>query len=71
MSEHIYNERKNIRTSNKVEIIHSTNKGFIGRLPNVQYKQTDDSWVNQGSRWLINEDDPQVIMDSGFKTATL
>lgn len=71
MEEFTYNERKNIRTSYRVEKVFSTDKGFIGRLPDVQYKQGDGSWVSQGSRWLINEENPQVIMDFGFKSAEL
>jgi hypothetical protein len=65
-----YNQYKTIRTRSRVEIIYSTHKGFIGRLPNVEYKQHDGTWVSQGSRWLINESDPGVIMDSGFKPAS-
>jgi len=71
MAEFTYNERKNIRTTYRVEKVFSTDKGFIGRLPDVQYKQTDGSWVSQGSRWLINEESPQAIMDFGFKSAEL
>lgn len=71
MSEYIYNERKSIRTNARVEKIYSTNKGFIGRLENVDYKQSDGSWEAQGSRWLINEDDPKEIMNNGFKSAKL
>lgn len=69
MAEHIYNKAKTIRTNSRVERIYATNKGFIGRLENVEYKQSDDSWKSQGSRWLINEDDPVMIMDNGFKAA--
>lgn len=71
MSKYTYNKSRNIRTSFGVATIYSTNKGFIGRIPDVEYKQSDDSWRSQGSRWLINEDDVQVIMDNGFKGATL
>lgn len=71
MSEYTYNEIKNIRTSYEVEKIYSTNKGFIGRIPEVEYKQADGTWRKQGSRWLINEDNVQVIMDNGFKAATI
>ncbi|EGQ8387848.1 hypothetical protein GTW33_24005 [Vibrio parahaemolyticus] len=67
----IYNKSKTIRTNSDVEKIYSTNKGFIGRLESVEYKQNDGSWKNQGSRWLINEDDPSIIMDYGFKAAKL
>ncbi|HII4338364.1 TPA: hypothetical protein ACY4P0_004749, partial [Vibrio parahaemolyticus] len=67
----IYNKSETIRTNSDVEKIYSTNKGFIGRLESVEYKQNDDSWKDQGSRWLINEDDPVIIMDYGFKSAKL
>lgn len=70
MQEFTYNQAKTIRTSSRVERIYSTNKGFIGRLENVEYKQSDDSWKSQGSRWLINEADPVMIMDNGFKSAS-
>ena len=71
MSEFTYNERRNIRTSYRVEKVFATDKGFIGRLPDVQYEQNNGSWVSQGSRWLINEEDPQAIMDFGFKSTEL
>ena len=67
----IYNKTKTIRTNFSVEKIYSTNNGFIGRLENVEYKNSDGSWRSQGSRWLINSDDPINIMDNGFKAATL
>ena len=66
-----YNERKNIRTPYDVEILYTTDKGFIGRLPDVQYQHTDGTWKSQGSRWMINEDNPIQIMDYGFKGAQL
>ncbi|EIE1227629.1 hypothetical protein ATY36_13620 [Vibrio cidicii] len=66
-----YNARETIRTAFSVEKIYSTNRGFIGRLENVDYKQSDGSWKAQGSRWLINEDDPVLIMDNGFSSAKL
>ncbi|MBL4297865.1 hypothetical protein H8F06_21535 [Vibrio fluvialis] len=66
-----YNAAETIRTEYSVEKIYSTNKGFIGRLANVDYKQSDGSWKSQGSRWLINESDPVVIMDNGFSAAKL
>ncbi|ASJ41572.1 MULTISPECIES: hypothetical protein [Vibrio] len=71
MSEYIYNDNQNIRTSARVEKIYSTNRGFIGRLESVDYKQSDGSWKEQGSRWLINEDDAKVIMSNGFKSTKL
>jgi hypothetical protein len=71
MAEYTYNDRKNIRTSYSVEVVYSTDNGYIGRLPDVQYKQSNGSWVSVGSRWLINESDPQAIMDLGFKSAKL
>lgn len=71
MNEYIYNENQNIRTNARVEKIYSTNKGFIGRLERVDYKQSDGSWKEQGSRWLINEDDVKLIMSNGFKSAKL
>jgi hypothetical protein len=67
----IYNKTETIRTDCSVERIYSTNKGFIGRLESVEYKQNDGSWKEQGSRWLINEDDPIIIMDYGFKSAKM
>ncbi|NAW78362.1 hypothetical protein CAG61_08325 [Vibrio sp. V34_P3A8T189] len=69
--EYTYNPRKTIRTASSVEKIYSTDLGFIGRLENVDYKQSDGSWKAQGSRWLINEDDPALIMDNGFSSAKL
>nr|WP_176451256.1 hypothetical protein [Vibrio vulnificus] len=54
-----------------MEKIYSTNRGFIGRLESVDYKQSDGSWKEQGSRWLINEDDAKVIMSNGFKSTKL
>lgn len=71
MNEYIYNERQTIRTNARVEKIYSTNKGFIGRLESVDYKQSDGSWKKKGSRWLINEDDAVLIMDNGFSSAKL
>lgn len=71
MIEYVYNDRENIRTNARVEKIYSTNKGFIGRLENVDYKQSDGSWKAQGSRWLINENDPKEIMNNGFKSTKL
>lgn len=71
MSEFTYNERKNIRTSHRVETLYSTDKGFIGRLLDVEYLQDSGAWVSQGSRWLINEESPQLIMDCGFKGTNL
>ena len=72
MLEYTYNDAKTIRTSSQVEKIFNTNRGFIGRLANVEYKQTvDGSWKNVGSRWLINSDDAVEIMDNGFKAASL
>lgn len=71
MSEYIYNESQNIRTNARVEKIYSTNKGLIGRLERVDYKPSNGSWKEQGSRWLINEDDPQEIMNNGFKSEKL
>lgn len=68
---YIYNESETIRSDSQVEKIYSTHKGFIGRLENVQYKQSDGSWKDKGSRWLISETDPRVIMDYGFKGASL
>ncbi len=68
---HMYNKAKTIRTNSRVEKIYSTNRGFIARLENVEYKQSDDSWKSVGSRWLISEDDPVVIMDNGFKSTKL
>ncbi len=38
-------------------------KGFIRFVNDVEYKQSDGSWRNQGARWLINEDDITEIMD--------
>lgn len=67
----VYNKRGNIRTSSQVERLFSTANGFIGRLENVEYKNTNGSWSDQGSRWLINEDDPQLIMDVGHKSTKL
>lgn len=67
----IYNKTKTIRTNFSVEKIYSTNRGFIGRLENVEYKNSDGSWKSQGSRWLINEEDPVIIMDNGFKPTNL
>jgi hypothetical protein len=63
--EYTYNDKKDIRTSYAVDKLYETDKGFIGRLFDVQYKQSDGSWMSKGSRWLINEDDPQVIMAHG------
>lgn len=66
-----YNKEKTIRTAHQVEKVYSTNRGFIGRLQDVEYLQSDDSWRSQGSRWLINEDDAIFIMNNGHKSATL
>lgn len=66
-----YNQRKNIRTASSVEKLYSTNKGFIGFISDVEYKQNDGSWRSQGARWLINEDDITEIMDNGFKNTKL
>ncbi|MBD1574791.1 hypothetical protein HC725_16195 [Vibrio sp. S17_S38] len=66
-----YNKRENIRTASSVEKLYSTNKGFIGYISNVEYKQSDGSWRSQGARWLINEDEITEIMDNGFKNTTL
>lgn len=66
-----YNKRENIRTSFEVEKLYNTHKGFIGRLPDVEYKQSNGTWKSAGSRWLINVDDIQTIMDEGFKSAQL
>ncbi|WP_136487841.1 hypothetical protein [Vibrio sp. H11] len=66
-----YNAEQTIRTTSNVEKLYNTNRGFIGRLENVDYKQSDGSWKSQGARWLINESDPVVIMDNGFKSAKL
>lgn len=66
-----YNKRENIRTASKVEVIYSSNRGFIGLLNDVEYKQSDDTWISKGSRWLINIDDIQDIMDNGFKSAKI
>lgn len=71
MSGYVYNERQTIRTNARVEKIFSTNKGFIGRLESVEYKQSNGDWKEQGSHWLINEIDPVQIMDNGFKSAKL
>jgi hypothetical protein len=71
MSEFTYNLRKDIRTSHRVEKIFSTANGFIGRLPDVEYLQNSGAWVSQGSRWLINEENPVFIMDYGFKSTQL
>ncbi len=66
-----YNQRENIRTSFEVEKLYNTHKGFIGRLPEVEYKQSNGTWKSAGSRWLINVDDIQTIMDEGFKSTQL
>lgn len=66
----IYNKNKNIRTSCEVEKIYNTNQGFIARINDVEYLQ-GNSWVSQGSRWLINESDAQMIIENGFKSATI
>lgn len=66
-----YNQRENIRTSFEVEKIYSTHNGFIGRLADVEYKQSNGAWKSAGSRWLINVDDIKTIMDNGFKSAQL
>ena len=66
-----YNEHSNIRTSCQLEKIYSTNKGFIARLNDVEYKQNDNSWKSQGSRWLISSDDIQDVMINGFKAAQI
>lgn len=68
---YIYNEQLTIRTNCELEKIYSTNKGFIARLENVEYKQNDDSWKSVGSRWLINCDDIQDVMNNGFKSVQL
>lgn len=66
-----YNKRENIRTSFEVEKIYNSSKGFIGRIAEVEYKQSNDAWKSVGSRWLINTDDIQLIMDEGFKSTQL
>ncbi|WP_339145229.1 hypothetical protein [Pseudoalteromonas galatheae] len=71
MSGHIYNDDNTIRTSSDVEILYQCVTGFIGRLSSVEYKQSDGSWKEQGSRWLVNEDDPVSIMNNGNKPASL
>ncbi|MBN8090464.1 hypothetical protein J0J26_20685 [Vibrio vulnificus] len=71
MSEYVYNDNANIRTKDRVEKIYQTNRGFIGRLENVDYLQSDGSWKAQGSRWLINEENVKIIMNEGFKSAKL
>lgn len=68
---YIYNEQLTIRTNCELEKIYSTNKGFIARLENVEYKQNDDSWKSVGSRWLINCVDVQDVMNNGFKAVQL
>ncbi|MCD9465523.1 MULTISPECIES: hypothetical protein [Photobacterium] len=68
---YIYNEQLTIRTNCELEKIYSTNKGFIARLENVEYKQNDDSWKSVGSRWLINCVDIQDVMNNGFKAVQL
>lgn len=70
MIDYTYNESQNIRTSCAVEKVYSTNSGFIGRVADVEYQQ-HGKWESQGSRWLINEDNVQVIIENGFKSATL
>lgn len=69
--EFIYNEQSTIRTSSTLEKIYSTNKGFIARLADVEYKQNNGDWTTQGSRWLINCDDILDVMNNGFKAAQL
>lgn len=71
MSDYIYNKRETIRTNSRVEKLYSTDLGFIGRLQDVEYKQSDGQWVSHGSRWLINESDAVTIMDNGFKPTKL
>ena len=70
MIDYTYNESKNIRTSCSVEKVYSTNSGFIGRVADVEYLQ-NGQWESQGSRWLISETSVQVIIENGFKSATL
>lgn len=65
-----YNENKTIRTAYTVEVIYWSHRGFIGRLPEVEY-EVGGSWIKQGSRWLINEDDAVMIMNTGYKSADL
>jgi len=66
-----YNNDETIRTPSEVETIYESSTGFIGRLSSVEYKQSDGSWREQGSRWLINEDNPILIMNNGNKPASL
>lgn len=66
-----YNEQSTIRTSSTLEKTYSTNKGFIARLNDVEYKQGNGDWKSQGSRWLISSDDIQDVMNNGFKSAQL
>ena len=68
---YIYNEQSTIRTNCELEKIYSTNKGFIARLESVEYKQSKGDWKLQGSRWLINCDDIQDVMNNGFKGVQL
>lgn len=67
----IYNKNKNIRTSCEVEKIYNTNQGFIARINDVEYQQPSGEWESVGSRWLINELDVQMIIENGFKSATI
>jgi hypothetical protein len=71
MIDYTYNESQNIRTSCAVEKVYSTNLGFICRVADVEYKQADGAWESAGSRWLINETSVQMIIENGFKGATL
>ncbi len=71
MLAYTYNENKNIRTSCAVEKVYSTNLGFISRVADVEYQQANGTWKSEGSRWLINEPSVQMIIENGFKSATL
>lgn len=71
MIDYTYNDSKNIRTSCSVEKVYSTNAGFISRIADVEYLQQNGLWESQGSRWLISETSVQVIIENGFKSATL
>ncbi|KPA53775.1 hypothetical protein VT25_05370 [Photobacterium leiognathi subsp. mandapamensis] len=63
-----YNKRKTVRTCCDVEIIYSTDKGYIGYLSSVEYKGADGQWLLSGCRWLISTTDIVEIMEHGFKT---
>jgi hypothetical protein len=71
MIDYTYNESKKIRTSCSVEKIYSTNAGFISRIADVEYLQQNGTWESAGSRWLINETSVHMIIENGFKSATL